>query len=259
MPRDFTAALWALKLGAGVNLYLIATTLSIATPDPHVVGPALILLSVSVFRCLFPNRYVDNVVFHDTPASSIFLTRALATCSEVAYIYQFAYVLRALAADGPSWVTAASWLMVAQVVLSQGFVWGAIVTRRIHFYFFEELGWFVIFAANTIASGALWMSHGRSPDSEHLLLLNLVFGAFYLPWQVLHLRSLRIETMMSAGRTNSARTVAWRDGLRDALYERNRRTDAASWGGAIGLTWMVAYWASLIPSWVAHIARTMSS
>lgn len=259
MPRDFSLALWLLKLGALVNLYLIASTLGITTPDPQVVVPALILLSVSFFRCLFPNRYVDNVVFHDTPASSIFVTRTLATCSEVAYIYQFAYVLRFLNAGGSSWIDALSWLMVLQVVVSQCFVWGAIVTRRIGLYFFEELGWFVIFAANTIASAALYADLGAKPDPGSLLLLNLVFGALYLPWQILHLRSLRIEAMVDAGRTESAASVPWQQGLRDSIHERNPRNDAASWGGAIGLTWMVAYWASLIPLWVHHVAVTVSS
>ena len=46
-----------------------------------------------------PNRYVGNVVFHDTALSSTFLTRLLATFSEVAYIYQFSYVLRVLNVD----------------------------------------------------------------------------------------------------------------------------------------------------------------
>ena len=39
-----------------------------------------------------------------------------------------------------------------QVVISQAFVWSAILTKRLHLYFYEELGWLVIFAANTAAS-----------------------------------------------------------------------------------------------------------
>ena len=45
--------------------------------------------------------------------------------------------------------------MVVQVVISQGFVWGAILTERLALYFYEELGWAIIFAANTIASAYL--------------------------------------------------------------------------------------------------------
>ena len=43
------------------------------------------------------------------------------------------------------WIDALSWWMVVQVVISQGFVWSAIATRDLGRYFWEELGWFVIF------------------------------------------------------------------------------------------------------------------
>ena len=103
---------------------------------------------MSAFRCLFPNQYKGNVVFHDTPLSSIFLTRLLATFAEVAFIYQLSHVLRLLNVDRLGWVDALSWLMVVQVVISQLFVWGAILTGRLALYFWEELGWAVLVAAN---------------------------------------------------------------------------------------------------------------
>ena len=42
--------------------------------------------------------------------------------------------------------------MVTQVVISQAFVWAAILTEELEFYYFEELGWALIFVVNTIAS-----------------------------------------------------------------------------------------------------------
>lgn len=254
MPNDFRGLLWVLKLGAPVNLFLIAGLFSLGTPDPYAVVPALVLLGVSFFRCLFPNRYLDNIVFHDIPVSSIFLTRCLATFSEVAYIYQFSYVIRVLNADSVMWVDALSWLMVVQVGLSQCFVWSAILTQRLRLYFFEEVGWWVIFFANTLASAFLYFSVHTPPEGLLLLELNLLFALGYLPWQVLHLRSLRKESQAGSGIG-----VDWRTGLREALHDRQPRTDAASWGGWIGLTWMVAYWASLIPLWVYTVADVLSA
>ena len=252
MPRDLTGWLWLLKLGALFNLFLLARTLGFATPDPHVVFPAWILLAVSAFRCLFPNRYVHNVVFHDTPWSSIFGTRVLATFSEVAYIYQFSTVLRTLNVESVPGIDALAWGMVAAVTISQGFVWGAILTHRLRLYFFEELGWFVLFLANTAAS--VWLlATADAGDARLLLWLNVGFGAGYLPWQLAHLRSLRGEA--DAG---GAARIGCREGLHRALHERQPRTDADAWGGAIGLTWMVAYWATLIPAWVYLVARVLS-
>jgi len=193
MPSDFTSLLWLLKLGALINLYLIASLLALPAPNPQVVVPGLILLAVSTFRCLFPNRYLDNIVFHDTLLSSIFLTRVLATFSEVAYIYQFSCVIHVLNVEQVGWVNALSWVMVIQVVISQGFVWSAILTKRLDLYFYEELGWLVIFFANTVASAFLYATGDTPGDGLTLLRLNLIFGAAYLPWQVLNLRSLRAE------------------------------------------------------------------
>ena len=258
MPSDFRILLWLLKLGALVNVYFIANLLALATPDPHVFVPGLILLAVSAFRCLFPNRYLDNVVFHDSPLSSIFLTRVLATLSEVAYIYEFSYVIRVLNVDQASWVNGLSWLTVVQVVISQGFVWSAILTKRLDLYFYEELGWLIIFVANTTASAFLYAAIDTPGDGLILLRLNLLFGAVYLPWQVFHLRALRTEARVAPG-SGAAAPVGWREGLRDAIHQRNRRTDAGAWGGIIGLTWMVAYWASLIPLWVHHVASVVSA
>jgi len=255
MPGDFRVLLWLLKLGAGVNLYLFAGLLVLEKPNLHVWVPGLVLLGVSAFRCLFPNRYLENVVFHDSPLSSIFLTRLLATFSEVAYIYQFSYVLRFLNGGQAAWVDLLSWVMVVQVVISQGFVWSAILTKRLDLYFYEEVGWLVIFAANTAASVSLYVMGGTPADALILLQLNLLFGAGYLPWQVFHLRSLRAEAR--AGQDESG-GVHWRQGLGDALWQRSPRTEASAWGGLIGLTWMLAYWATLIPLWVYQVAKVVS-
>jgi hypothetical protein len=154
MPNDCAVFLWILKLGAFVNLYFLANTHALRSveADPHIVIPAQILFAVSGYRCLFPNRYKDNVVLHASLLSSTLVTRVLATFAEVAWIYQLSHVIRLLNLELVGWVEALSWLMVLQVVISQLFVWGAISTGRLSLYFHEEVGWFVIFVANTIAS-----------------------------------------------------------------------------------------------------------
>ena len=182
MLRDFSIFLWLLKLGALANLWFLAS--SFAAPasavDPQLLVPARILWAVSAFRCLFPNQYKGNVVFHDTPLSSIFLTRLLATFAEVGFIYLLARVLRLLNVDRIGWVDALSWYMVAQVVLSQFFVWGAILTGRLALYFWEELGWAVLIAANAAASVALWPGRAALGDAGIFLAINLLFAVVYL-------------------------------------------------------------------------------
>ena len=229
MPNDFTVFLWALKLGAFANLYFLANTLALRSgdTDPHIVIPAQILFLVSGYRCLFPNRYEDNVVLHASPLSSTLVTRVLATFAEVAWIYQFSHVIRLPNLGGIGWVEALSWLMVFQVVISQLFVWAAISTGRLSLYFHEEVGWGVIFAANTIASAYLWAEASKRDEAAE--------------------PNTPVTRQLVASR------------LHRSLHEWNRATDAASWGGLVGLTWMTAYWATLIPMWVNHVVRVAAT
>ena len=260
MFRDYTIALWLLKLGGLVDLYFLASTgrLAAGNPDTYIVLPAQILFAVSAYRCFFPVRYEHNVVFHDSIFSSIFVTRLLATFSEIAYIFLFSYVLRLLNIDHVKWVIVLSWLMVVQVVISQAFVWAAILTEQLELYYYEELGWAFIFVANTIASAYLYVTVEAQGGMEALLRLNLLWGLVYLPWQVIHLASLRASaTRNECKSAPQSASISLRLGLERAVHMKNRRTDSGSWGGLIGLTWMTGYWATLIPIWVYYIVRVL--
>ncbi|HVN39090.1 MAG TPA: hypothetical protein VMW19_13060 [Myxococcota bacterium] len=263
MLRDFTFFLWLLKLGALLNLTFLFHTFvpPESTADPSLSIPAQILFAVSAFRCLFPNQYKHNVVFHDTPLSSIFLTRLLATVTEVAFVYQLSRVIRLLDVDRIGWVDALSWLMVVQVVVSQFFVWGAILTGRLALYFWEELGWAILVAANAVASAGLYPNRGALGDAAIFLRINLLFAVVYLSWQVANLR-LQIADARRAGETLRPWTRMSRKqlaaGLRRALHERNPTTDATAWGGLITLLWMAGYFATLLPMWADLIVRVFS-
>ena len=259
---DYTVVLWLLKLGGLINLYFMLNTHLIASAgaDPYIIVPAQILFAVSAYRCLFPVRYERNIVFHDSIFSSIFATRLFATFSEIAYIFLFSYVLRLLNINHVKWVNALSWLMVAQVVISQGFVWTAILTEQLKFYYYEELGWVFIFVANAIASAYLFVAIDALGGREILLELNVLFGVAYLPWQIIHLATLRANARKSIGRTGvSSMSISFRlrSGLKRALQVKTRRTDADAWGGVIGLSWMTGYWATLIPIWVYYIVEVL--
>ena len=261
--RDYTIALWLLKLGVPINLYFLLNTplFTAGDPDAAVVVPALILFAVSAYRCLLPVRYEHHVVFHESFFSSIFVTRLLATFAEIAWIFLFAHVLRLLNLNRVEWVTAVSWLMVAQVVVCQGIVWTAIVTERHELYFFEELGWVVIFIANAVASAYLYLTVGSAlGGKEVLLLLSVLFGIAYLPFEGAHLASLRAEIRNHrAQNTTAPASMRLATGLKRSMMVKNRRTHAEAWGGFVGLTWMFGYCATLVPVWIYYIVRALGS
>lgn len=263
MVKDFTIFLWCLKLGALLNLCFLIDTLGIdpSRVDPQIVIPAQIFFVVSIYRCLFPVGYKDNVVFHQSPLSSIFITRVLATFSEVAYIYQFSHVIRLLNVQQVGWIDALSWLMVVEVSVSQGFVWGAILTGKVRLFYYEEVGWAVIFVANTIASAYLYATVDTLGSEMIFLDLNLLFGLVYLPWQFIHLRVLSADAEKRKDRAESTASVTWEtvtDGLKRSIYVKNQTVSAEAWGGFVGITWMVSYWATLIPMWLYSIVEVFA-
>lgn len=263
-PGDCTRLLWLLKLGALANLWFLVDTPRLGTPgaDPFVIVPALVFFAVSAFRCLFPVRYEHHVVFHDSPLSSIFWTRVLATFSEGFYIFLFAHALRVLNVDHVAWIGDLSWVMVVAVCVSQGFVWCAVLSENFKFYYFEELGWVVIFAANTIASVHLYLTTDATGGRAMLLQLSLLYAVGYLPFQIIHLAMLRAEWKtgdgshwLLGGPTFGARLAS---GLRRAVRVKKRRTDLASWGGVVGAAWMTGYFATVIPLWVYCVVRVLA-
>ena len=262
VASDYTLALWLLKLGTLLNLYFLMKTHQLASgADPYIILPAEILFAVSAYRCLFPTRYEHDVVLHDSIFTSIFATRLFATFSEIGLIFLFSYILRVLNVDHVGWIIILSWLMVVQVVISQCFVWTAILTEQLGLYIYEELGWAFIYAANTIASAYLYHTAGTAvAGGEILLTLNILFGILYVPFEVVHLASLYAEERKS-GRTTAptAHSLSTRlaQGLWRSIRVKNRRTDSASWGGPVGLIWAIGYWAILIPPWTYVIVRVL--
>ena len=91
------------------------------------------------------------------------------------------------------------------------------------FFRLLKLGAFLdlYFLANTIALSS------DSMDVHIVIPAQILFGLVYLPWQSIHVR--------------------------------NRTSDAAAWGGLVGLTWMASYWATLIPMWVNHVVGVFSA
>jgi hypothetical protein len=262
IASDYTTPLWLLKFGTLLNLYFLIKTHQLAArADPYIVLPAEILFAVSAYRCLFPTRYEHDVVLHDSILTSIFATRLFATFAEIGLIFLFSYVLRMLNVDHVGWIIVLSWLMVVQVVISQCFVWTAILTEELGLYVYEELGWAFIFAANTVISAYLYRTVGSAiGGGEVLLTLNLLFGIGYVPFEAVHLASLYVDARRN-GRTSlpasASLSMRLAKGLWRSIRVKNRRTDPASWGGPVGLIWAIGYWAILIPPWIYVMVRVL--
>ena len=89
-----------------------------------------------------------------------------------------------------------------------------------------------------------------------LIYINLIFGAIYLPWQLLHLRSIKLRTDDKNVNNIINLKIKWssiKQGFNDSINFKKVSYNLQDWGGMIGLTWMVCYWATLIPGWLYYI------
>ena len=253
--------LQGLRIGVVSNLFLLWSSLTMVniSNDLFLVVPALILILVSAFRCLFPVNYASKSVIIDSILSSVFVTRFLVTIVEVTYIYMFSYVLRIVNSDQYIFVDIISWLMVIQVIISQFFCWGAILLKYERFYFYEEFGWFVIFLINTILSIVI-LSLDLSKAHHSLIIINIVFGALYLPWQVLHLKSItkRINSNPEIkAQEFNIDLLKVKFEFKSSLNDRKVSFDSKDWGGIVGMMWMYGYWILLIPVWMFFIILSL--
>ena len=255
-------SLWLLKLGVIPNLYFFYHTLNppLLFVEAHFLLPAQILFLVSAYRCFFPVSYATNAVLHDSFLSSIFFTRLLATLVEISYIYQFSYLIRLFNQLHYSIVEIFAWLMVVQVCISQCFVWCAILMGRLKYYFYEEAGWFFIFLLNTISSVIIFMNVDLINNQQLLIKINLLFGFLYLPWQLYHLKAFHLRAKKQEEikafhiRISQSQLI---DGFHKSINYRMPTTKSQDWGGVIGMTWMLSYWAVLIPGWLYFIIQTI--
>ena len=47
--------------------------------------------------------------------------------------------------------------------------------------------------------------------------------------------------------------------MKKSLFYREQTSKPDAWGGLVGLTWMLNYWATLIPVWLYFIIYTFAS
>eukprot|EP01084_Bolivina_argentea_P037992 70241_1 len=260
-PTMFVFLLQALKLGSIHNGYLLFKTFAIYNMDyVHIIIPAQILLAVSIYRCIFPIRYKNYIVLHDSPISSIFWTRVLATFSEIAWIYQLSAVLRDLNHNNIAYIDLLSWLMVLFVCMSQCFVWLSILTRRYGFMFWEELGWGFIFIINTQINIYYWFSNHNFGKKNECIIVSSIFGLAYIPWQFFFHIPIFYKDML-----NERKIVSLKKGnntniklnFYNALFFRNHSVKSKDWGGMVGIVWMVGYWVG-IPYWMFRTVELYS-
>lgn len=239
---------FVLKAGTVLNLFLLWKSFS-SEAVVNVRLPAQIFFGVSAYRCMFPNRYSNSAVLHDTIFSSSLITRILATFTEISWIYQLSYIAQTIEvpADSAAVADLLAQLMLVQCAISQLYVWVTVISGVGHWMFWEELGWAVIFILNTTIN---WW--GRAdPHYQGHARISIVYACLFLPYHLgLHLPSL-YKSRAKELATGVTTTLSW-EGIRRAATVRKPTRNLEDFGGFVGAIWMVGYWA-VLPLWHAYI------
>ncbi|XP_063693635.1 uncharacterized protein LOC134825387 [Bolinopsis microptera] len=237
----------AMCLGVLPNLYLLWTLLHL--PATTITTCATIFIGINTFRCVFPNRYNNNIVLRDTVLSSIFITRLLATFSEVSWLIMLSEVakdLDTLTVQSPT-ISLLADTLPPICILAQCFVWSSIILHTDSLMFWEEFFWFLLFIINT-GINLVFLHHGHH---SILITLSLLHGALYLPWQILNLKFILSldDPPFCFSDVTVTRVV---QGLKRAVWYRKQSVVREDWGGWIGESWMFCYWV-VMPVWLATI------
>jgi hypothetical protein len=247
----FLDVISAFNLGAWV---LVAAWLIRSRPSlsPHLYAVRRRQLTLSAlfvlgcaFRSVFPRADVQRICFHDSWLSSVAVGRSVASVAEVAFIAQWAWLLREAArSSGSRAVAFISRLLVPLIVVAELFSWYAVLTTNYLGNVFEESTWTVVSALVLVAFVLLWF---RLPGRLRTFLGTSLFllGAYFI-----FMCAIEVPMYVSRRRVDLASGrpyLSLAQGLRDSALRRVVTRDWEDWKGEI--PWMSLYFSTGV--WVS--------
>jgi hypothetical protein len=131
------------------------------------------------FRSLLPRADVQRICLADTWLSSIALGRTVATIAEVAFVIQWALLLRELGTQAKSpFAVAVSRLLVPIILLAEICSWYAVVTTNFLGHAFEQSLWAFTVALLCAALVSMWAEAGAT--TRRFFAVAIVFGASFI-------------------------------------------------------------------------------
>ena len=196
-----------------------------------------IFAAACAFRSLLPRVDLERQCLWNSPLSSIFVGRSVATIAELAFAGQCALLIGKLSAQtGNASLHVVGWSIVPLIVLAQVFCWHAVISLNHLGHAIEEILWSVLAFLVALSLG---LTAGQMPaDSRILSRFGMVAcaGAAVL--------MLAVDVPMYLARWRHARRTGVRylslvEGLRDALQRRQTAHRWSDWRPEV--PWMSLY------------------
>jgi hypothetical protein len=197
------------------------------------------------FRSVFPRADVQRICFHDSLLSSVAVGRSVATVAELAFIAQWALLLRVAAHQaGARVVGSISRLLVPLIAVAELFSWYAVLTTNYLGNVFEESTWTLVSALVIVGFATLWFRFRgalRRFIGISLVVLVAYFAFMCLVEVPMYLSRRRVDIQ------NGRPYLSLGQGLRDSALRRVVTSRWEDWSGEI--PWMSIYFSSGV--WVS--------
>jgi hypothetical protein len=230
----------------------LARSRSSLDPALYAVRRRQLLLSAlfvagCAFRSIWPRADVQRICFHDSWLSSIAVGRSVASVAEMAFIAQWAVLLRQAAHGANAYagsVARISRLLVPLIVIAELFSWYAVLTTNYFGNVLEESTWTLTSALVLVAFVMLWFQlkdRLRTFLRTSLFLLSAYFVFMCAIEVPMYVSRHRVDTL------NGRPYLTLRQGLRDSALRRVVTRSWEDWNGEI--PWMSLYFSTGV--WVS--------
>jgi len=205
-----------------------------------------IFAAACAFRSILPRVDLERQCLWNSPLSSIFVGRSVATVAELCFAGQCALLISKLSAlTGSASLQVVAWSIVPLILLAQLCCWYAVISLNHLGHAIEEILWSVLVLLMALSLG---LTLGQlSADSRILSGLGMVAGAGAA------LLMLAVDVPMylarwREGRSSGVRYLSLMEGLTDALRRRRVAHRWSEWRPEVpwmSLYFSVGVWLSL--------------
>ena len=209
------------------------------------LGLSGLFVAACAFRSILPRVDVERLCLWDSPFSSVFLGRAVATIAELCFASQCALLLSKLSYSSDASIVRTIGLTLLPIILvAELACWYAVITLNHIGHAIEELLWsimvalvaagFVIYSQQAGGELPLWVVIGLIACAGTTALIMFVDIPLYIArWRT--------------GKRAGLRYLRIRDGLKDALLRRQVTHAVEDWRNEV--LWMSLYFSAGV--WVS--------
>jgi len=206
-----------------------------------------LFVAACAFRSILPRVDVERMCLWDSPFSSVFVGRAVATIAELCFAWQCALLLFKLSySTGASIIGTIALTVLPIIIVAELACWFAVVTLNHLGHAIEELLWsmmvalvaagLVIYSQKTGGGLPLWVAIGLIASAGTTALIMFVDVPLYL-------------TRWRTGRRSGLRYLRILDGLKDTFVRRHVTHATEDWRNEVlwmSLYFSVGVWVSLV-------------